>query len=89
MSSNYFLYGLYQGPYLSGDFEELYMAFWDEYLGQTDDYEILEVIAPFYVFRGLVMANPEWYPNHPVEVRQKLLRLTPRARAARFMRRPC
>ncbi|MDM7999624.1 MAG: aminoglycoside phosphotransferase family protein, partial [Dehalococcoidia bacterium] len=32
--------------------------------------------APFYVFRGLVLANPEWYPGHPVEVRQSLLRFT-------------
>jgi len=64
----------YQGPRLSGDFEKLYIAFWEEYLGQTKDREMLEVIAPFYVFRGLVMANPEWYPNHPVEVRQSLFR---------------
>ena len=74
MSCNYLLYGLYRGPRLSGDFEELYMAFWEEYLEQTGDEEILEVIAPFYVFRSLVIANPEWYPNHPIEVRQKLLR---------------
>jgi len=74
MTSNYFLYGLYQKRRLSGDFEELYMAFWDEYLEQTGDDEILEVIAPFYVFRSLVIANPEWYPNHPIEVRQGLLR---------------
>jgi hypothetical protein len=74
MSSNYLLYGLYQGSFLSGDFEELYMTFWEEYLRQTDDYEIFEVIAPFYVFRGLVMANPEWYPNHPAGIRQKLFR---------------
>jgi len=74
MSCNYFLYGLYQGPRLSGDFKELYMAFWEEYLEQTGDEEILEVIAPFYVFRSLVIANPEWYPNHPIKVRQGLLR---------------
>jgi thiamine kinase-like enzyme len=76
MSSNYLLYGLYQNRRLSGDFEELYMAFWEEYLEQTGDQEILEVIAPFYVFRSLVMANPEWYPSHPNEVRQALLRFT-------------
>jgi len=74
MSCNYFLYGLYQNLRLSGDFKELYTAFWDEYLQQTGDYEILEIIAPFYFFRCLVIASPEWYPNHPVEVRQKLLR---------------
>ncbi len=73
MTSNYLLYGLYQSPRFSGDFQKLYMAFWDEYLEQTGDEEILEVVAPFYVFRGLVVANPEWYPDHPPEVRQGLL----------------
>ena len=29
MTFNYFLYGLYQGPILAGDFEELYAALWD------------------------------------------------------------
>jgi thiamine kinase-like enzyme len=74
MSCNYFLYSLYQSNRLSGDFEELYKVFWEEYLEQTDDLEILEVIAPFYVFRSLVIANPEWYPNHPSEIRQSLFR---------------
>ena len=50
------------------------MTFWEEYLERTGDDEILEVIAPFYAFRGLVIANPEWYPNHPLRVRQGLLR---------------
>ena len=74
MSCNYFLYGLYQGPRLSGDFLNIYMTFWEEYLEQTGDYEILEVIAPFYVFRCLVIANPEWYPDHPPEIREGLFR---------------
>jgi len=74
MTCNYFLYGLYKHSRLSGDFETLYMSFWEEYLEQTGDQEILEVIAPFYFFRTLVVANPEWYPSHPPEVRQRLLR---------------
>ncbi len=74
MSCNYLLCGLYQGTRLSGDFERLYMTFWEEYLKQTGDYEILEVIAPFYVFRGLVVASPQWYPSHSVEIRQALFR---------------
>jgi len=76
MDANYLLYGLYQGRRLSDDFADLHIAFWTEYLEQTGDQEILEVIAPFYVFRGLVTANPEWYPGHPTQVRQSLLRFT-------------
>lgn len=74
MSCNYLLYGLYKEPRLTGDFEQLYMTFWEEYLAQTGDSEILEVIAPFYVFRALVVASPDWYPTHPSGVRRLLLR---------------
>ena len=74
MTCNYLLYSLYTGPRLSGDFEKLYRSLWDTYLDKTNDHEMLEVIAPFYVFRGLVIASPEWYPGHPLEVRQALFR---------------
>ncbi|MFP4454370.1 MAG: aminoglycoside phosphotransferase family protein [Desulfonatronovibrio sp.] len=74
MTCNYLLYSLYSGPSLSGDFEKLYRTLWDTYLEKTNDLEMLEVIAPFYVFRGLVIASPEWYPGHPQEVRQALFR---------------
>lgn len=74
MSCNYLLFGLYDQPQLSGDFERLYLTFWEEYLARSNDLEMLEVIAPFYVFRSLVIASPEWYPNHPPKVREGLFR---------------
>ena len=74
MTCNYLLYSLYSGPRLSGDFEKLYFSLWDTYLDKTNDHEILEVVAPFYVFRGLVIASPQWYPGHPLDVRQALFR---------------
>ena len=73
MSLNYVLFGLYDQPKLAGDFERLYRTFWDTYLEATGDTEMLAVIAPFYVFRGLVIASPQWYPGHPLPVRQGLL----------------
>ncbi|MBI4804172.1 MAG: phosphotransferase [Desulfovibrio sp.] len=81
MSLNFVLFALYgqtDKPRLSGDFERLYIAFWEEYLSRTGDEEILEVIAPFYVFRGLVIASPQWYPHHPEPVRAGLLRFLER-----------
>ncbi|MFZ5428086.1 MAG: phosphotransferase family protein [Thermodesulfobacteriota bacterium] len=77
MSINFLLFGLYGqtgAPRLGGDFAKLYEAFWEEYLEKTGDEEILEVIAPFFVFRGLVIASPQWYPHHPEPVRAGLLR---------------
>jgi hypothetical protein len=42
------------------------------YLQETQDHELLEVIQPFYAFRGLVVASPIWYPNIDQQVRQRL-----------------
>lgn len=81
MSINFLLFGLYGQtgqPRLSGDFERLYAAFWEKYLAESGDGEILEVIAPFFVFRGLVIASPQWYPHHPDPVRAGLLRFLER-----------
>ncbi|MBU1001214.1 MAG: aminoglycoside phosphotransferase family protein [Proteobacteria bacterium] len=76
MSMNYLLYGLLDGnTRLEGPFLELYMTFWETYLEATGDREMLEVIAPFYVFRGLVVASPEWYPRLTPEVRTALFSL--------------
>lgn len=74
MAINYLLFGIYDTPALSGDFKRLYRAYFQEYLDITGDTELLEVIAPFFVFRGLVIASPEWYPDHPKPVRRGLLR---------------
>jgi len=74
MSLNYVLFGLYREPRLTGDFERLYRTFWETYLEQSNDAEVAQVIAPFYVFRGLVIASPQWYPGHPEAVRLGLLR---------------
>jgi len=81
MSLNFVLFGLSSqtgSPRLEGDFERLHAAFWERYLERTGDEEILEVIAPFYVFRGLVIASPQWYPGHSEPVRAGLLRFLER-----------
>jgi hypothetical protein len=58
---------------LEGAFEKLFLRFWDRYLEKSGDREILQVAAPFFAFRGLVMASPVWYPALPESVREKLL----------------
>lgn len=75
MAVNYLLFGLYGGSDLSPDFKKIYLAFMEEYFCRTGDMEALEVMAPFIVFRGLVIASPVWYPDHPDEVRKALLNL--------------
>jgi Predicted aminoglycoside phosphotransferase len=77
LAANYLLFGLLHNPEsarLSGPFSELWTALFGEYLTKSGDEEILEVMAPFFVFRALVIVSPEWYPNHPPAVRRALVR---------------
>lgn len=83
MAINYLLWGLLGsdaagGPKLSGPFLTLWTAFFEEYLAATKDKEIMEVIGPHFVFRALVVASPQWYPNHPPAVRSALFRFLSR-----------
>lgn len=77
LAANYLLFGLLANPEqarLTGPFEALYAAFFEQYLDATGDAGCLEVMAPFLVFRALVIASPEWYPGHPEPVRRALTR---------------
>ena len=47
-----------RGPYLEG-----LNLFFEEYIKLTGDRQLLEVVAPFFAFRGVVVANPVFYPE--------------------------
>jgi adenylyl-sulfate kinase len=51
---------------------DLFHRFWSRYLRRTGDREIFEVAAPFFAFRGLVLASPLWYPDLDESIREKL-----------------
>jgi aminoglycoside phosphotransferase (APT) family kinase protein len=70
---NYLFFSLQRAGRLQGDFEKLWLRFWDRYLERTGDRELLEVAAPFFAWRGVVMANPVWYPNLDENLRRRLL----------------
>ncbi len=70
---NYLFFSLQQSGRLERAFETLFLRFWDRYLEKTGDREMLEVAAPFFVFRALVLASPVWYPSLDDSVRGKLL----------------
>jgi hypothetical protein len=70
---NYVFFSLQRTGKLEGAFENLFLRFWSRYLEKTGDQEILEVAAPFFVFRALVLASPLWYPSIADSARQRLL----------------
>jgi len=74
MTVNYLFFSLQAYGKLYGPFEKLFSTFMKVYLDETGDEEVLEAIQPFYAWRGLVLANPVWYPNLAPEVRAKIFR---------------
>jgi aminoglycoside phosphotransferase (APT) family kinase protein len=72
LTMNYLFFSLQRSGRLDGNLDSLFRRFWDRYLEKSGDMEMLHVVAPFFVFRGLVMAHPVWYPKLALDVRQKL-----------------
>ena len=73
LTLNYAFFSLRRCGRLEGDLEKLFRRFWDRYLERSGDQAILEVAAPFFAFRALVMANPVWYPALEAGLRRKIL----------------
>jgi aminoglycoside phosphotransferase (APT) family kinase protein len=73
LALNYLFFSLQRSGKLEGAFAALWHRFWERYLERTRDAELLEVAGLFFAFRGLVMANPLWYPALDAGVRRQLL----------------
>ncbi len=73
LTINYLFFSLQRSGGLEGSFETLFSRFWQRYLKGTGDDELHAVIGPFFAFRGLVVANPVWYPKLAPGIRTKLL----------------
>jgi hypothetical protein len=73
LALNYLFFSLQRSGRLEGGFEKLWRRFWERYLERSGDAQLLEVAAPFIAFRGLVMANPLWYPALDEKLRRRLL----------------
>lgn len=72
LTMNYLFFSFQRSERLEGPLETLFHRFWARYLEKSGDREILEVVAPFFAFRGLVMASPLWYPTLSDRVRRRL-----------------
>ena len=74
MSINYLFFALQHQGRLAGACAKLFHLFWDTYLDESGDEEMLNLVQPFYAWRGLVVASPVWYPRLAPEVREALFR---------------
>jgi aminoglycoside phosphotransferase (APT) family kinase protein len=61
---NYLFFGLRKsgGREVAEPFRSLFAAFLSTYLARSGDFELLELLPPFLMFRALVIAHPRWYP---------------------------
>jgi hypothetical protein len=58
-------HGDVRGPYIEG-----LNLFFEEYIKLTGDTKLNDVVAPFFAFRGAVVANPVFYPELTSEQRR-------------------
>jgi aminoglycoside phosphotransferase (APT) family kinase protein len=72
LTMNYLFFALQRSGRLDGNLSSLFQRFWERYVTKTGDAEMLQVVAPFFAFRGLVMAHPLWYPHLDRGIRQML-----------------
>jgi aminoglycoside phosphotransferase (APT) family kinase protein len=77
MAINYLFFSLQRSGALAPPFTRLWEVFWQTYLEQTGDRDLLAVVAPFFVWRALVVASPVWY-NVSDAVRLALFRFIER-----------
>jgi hypothetical protein len=75
LAINYLFFSLHGAHELAGAFADLYTVFWETYLRQRPDDELLTVIQPWLAWRALVLASPQWYPTVDEADRRKLLTL--------------
>ncbi len=73
MAVNYIFFALERPASWTGGLEPLWRRFWEVYLDGSGDRELPAVAAPFFAWRGLVLASPKFYPNLPAEARDRLL----------------
>jgi len=73
LTINYVFFSMQRSGRLEGSLASLFDRFWQRYLKATGDDEVHAVVGPFFAFRGLVVANPLWYPSLGEGVRAKLL----------------
>jgi len=72
LTINYIFFSINQFGKLRGPYLEAFHLFYDQYIAETGDTELFEVLAPFYAFRGAVVANPVFYPEVTPESRRKI-----------------
>ncbi len=74
LTINYIFFSIKNHGSVRGAYLEGLNMFFDEYVKVSGDEEIIDVAAPFFAFRGAVVANPVFYPEVTPEQRKVIFR---------------
>ncbi|MCX8162508.1 MAG: aminoglycoside phosphotransferase family protein [Candidatus Bathyarchaeota archaeon] len=74
LTINYLFISIWKCGSYAQPFRTLFEEFFETYMRETGDTEILRVIQPFYCFRGLVVIHPLYYPEMEYWKRLSILR---------------
>jgi hypothetical protein len=81
LSINYLFFALQEGTW-ADTYRPLWQSFFSSYRQHRRDEDVIAVSPPYLAWRALVLANPVWYPDLDVSVRNTLLGLAENALAA-------
>ncbi len=76
LAINYIFFSVKHHGEVRGACLEGLRLFFDEYVRRTEDEEIYGVVAPFFAFRAVVVANPVFYPELGSDARRKIFNFT-------------
>ena len=63
LTINYIFFSVKNYEEMRGPYLEALHLFFEDYINLTGDTHLLEFVAPFFAFRGVVVANPVFYPE--------------------------
>ncbi|MDA8105830.1 MAG: aminoglycoside phosphotransferase family protein [Nitrospiraceae bacterium] len=76
LAINYIFFSVRSHGNVRGSYYEGLDLFFDEYIRASGDRDITGVVAPFFAFRAVVVANPVFYPDLPKDAREKMFNFT-------------
>ena len=82
MAINYAFFALGHPGAWRDALQALWCGFWQQYVTETKDEALYDVVAPFLAWRGLVLASPTWYPELHGGDRERILGFVERVLAA-------
>ncbi len=85
LAINYLFFGLEHRQNWATGLGRLWDTFWQVYLTESRERgapNVLSAVAPFFAWRGLVLASPLWYPHLTASDRRRILAFVDRVLAA-------